>query len=74
VEAATRIVGVLGTGTMGAGIAQIVSQAGYRVIACDRGDRVRWKVNAEELGKAEAAIEAVVERVEREKLPPRTRT
>jgi 3-hydroxybutyryl-CoA dehydrogenase len=36
VEAAARTVGVLGTGTMGAGIAQVTSQVGYRVIACDR--------------------------------------
>lgn len=27
--------GVLGTGTMGAGIAQLAAQSGYRVIACD---------------------------------------
>ena len=97
---AARTVGVLGTGTMGAGIAQVASQAGYQVIACDRSvealekaqlyvreglasfarkgvisegdarsayDRVRWTVNAEELGEAEAAIEAVVERVEPKK-------
>ncbi len=35
-EAAARTVGVLGTGTMGAGITQVTSQVGYRVIACDR--------------------------------------
>jgi 3-hydroxybutyryl-CoA dehydrogenase len=29
-------VGVLGTGMMGAGIVQVVAQAGYRVVACDR--------------------------------------
>lgn len=29
-------IGVLGTGTMGAGIVQVAAQAGYRVIACDR--------------------------------------
>lgn len=29
-------VGVLGTGTMGAGIVQVVAQAGYQVVACDR--------------------------------------
>ncbi|QYJ17276.1 3-hydroxybutyryl-CoA dehydrogenase [Rubrobacter xylanophilus DSM 9941] len=28
-------VGVLGTGTMGAGITQVAAQAGYRVLACD---------------------------------------
>ncbi len=27
--------GVLGTGTMGAGIVQLAAQSGYRVIACD---------------------------------------
>jgi len=36
VEAAARTVGVLGTGTMGAGIAQVASQDSYRVIAGDR--------------------------------------
>ena len=29
-------IGVLGTGTMGAGIVQVAAQAGYRVVACDR--------------------------------------
>lgn len=29
-------VGVLGTGTMGAGIAQVAAQSGYEVVACDR--------------------------------------
>jgi 3-hydroxybutyryl-CoA dehydrogenase len=36
VETDLRTVGVLGTGTMGAGIVQVASQAGYRVVACDR--------------------------------------
>jgi len=36
VEAAGRAVGVLGAGTMGAGIIRLTSQVGYRVIACDR--------------------------------------
>ena len=35
-EAAARAVGVLGAGTMGAGIIRLTSQVGYRVIACDR--------------------------------------
>jgi 3-hydroxybutyryl-CoA dehydrogenase len=35
VERNTRTIGVLGTGTMGAGIVQVASQAGYRVVACD---------------------------------------
>ena len=43
-EAATRTVGVLGTGTMGAGIAQVTSQVGYRVIACDRSVAALEKV------------------------------
>ncbi len=30
-----RTIGVLGTGTMGAGIVQLVAGSGYRVIACD---------------------------------------
>ena len=29
-------IGVLGTGTMGAGIVQVAAQAGYSVVACDR--------------------------------------
>ena len=29
-------VGVLGTSMMGAGIVQVVAQAAYRVVACDR--------------------------------------
>jgi len=29
-------IGVLGTGTMGAGIVQVAAQAGYEVVACDR--------------------------------------
>jgi len=31
-----RAVGVLGVGTMGAGIVQLAAQAGYEVVACDR--------------------------------------
>jgi len=30
-----RTIGVLGTGTMGAGIVQVAAQSGYRVVACD---------------------------------------
>ena len=89
-----RTIGVLGTGTMGAGIVQLAAGAGYRVVACDgsvealekaqvyvregmarfaeRGiisdpeatyDRIRWTTNLEDLGEAEAVIEAIVERV-----------
>ncbi len=91
-----RTVGVLGTGTMGAGIVQVACQAGYRVVACDRSvealegaqlyvrhgldrfvdkdvlseeaaesayARIHWSINPEEMAVAEAAIEAVVERV-----------
>jgi 3-hydroxybutyryl-CoA dehydrogenase len=35
-DTTARTVGVLGTGTMGAGIVQVVAQAGYDVVACDR--------------------------------------
>jgi len=35
-ETAPRTVGILGTGTMGAGIVQVAAQAGYDVVACDR--------------------------------------
>lgn len=90
----SRAIGVLGTGTMGAGIVQLAAGSGYRVVACDgsaealekaqiyvreglarfaeRGivsdpeaayDRVEWTTNLEDLGKAEAVIEAIVERV-----------
>lgn len=94
---AKGILGVLGTGTMGAGIVQLAAQSGYRVIACDaavesleraevcvreglsrfvdRGafsedeatahyDRIHWTANAADLGRAEIAIEAIVEKVE----------
>jgi 3-hydroxybutyryl-CoA dehydrogenase len=93
-------VGVLGTGTMGAGIVQVAAQAGFRVVACDRSvealekaqlyvkdglDRfvdkdilsedaaesayasIHWTINPDDLAGAEAAIEAVVERVEPKK-------
>ncbi len=92
-----RRVGVLGTGTMGAGIVQVAAQSGFAVVACDHAvealeraelyvkdglsrfaskgvfsagdaeaayDRIHWTVNLEDLGEAEAVIEAVVERVE----------
>lgn len=43
-------IGVLGTGTMGAGIVQVTAQAGYEVVACDhsvqaleRGQRYVWE-------------------------------
>jgi 3-hydroxybutyryl-CoA dehydrogenase len=36
VEPKARTIGVLGTGTMGAGIVQVAAQSGYRVVACDR--------------------------------------
>jgi 3-hydroxybutyryl-CoA dehydrogenase len=100
VEPRARTIGVLGTGTMGAGIVQVASQSGYRVVACDRSvealeraqryvrdglgrfagkgvisereaaaayDRIHWTVDPEAMGEAEAAIEAVVERVEPKK-------
>jgi 3-hydroxybutyryl-CoA dehydrogenase len=95
-----RTVGVLGTGTMGAGIVQVAAQSGHAVVACDRAvealeraeryvreglwrfaekgvipqsdvetvyDRIRWTTRMEELREAEAAIEAIVERVEPKK-------
>ena len=34
-EPSPRTIGVLGTGTMGAGIVQVAAQSGYRVVACD---------------------------------------
>ena len=93
-----RTLGVLGTGTMGAGIVQLAAQSGYAVVACDgsvesleraqvyvrkgldrfaeRGivsgpeaayARIRWTTNVEDLGEAEAVVEAIVERVEPKK-------
>lgn len=89
-------IGVLGTGTMGAGIVQLAAQSGHDVIACDNSvealeraqvyvreglsrladkgafseedadahyDRIHWTTNPEDLGEAEAAIEAIVEKV-----------
>jgi 3-hydroxybutyryl-CoA dehydrogenase len=100
VEPKARTIGVLGTGAMGAGIVQVASQSGYRVVACDRSvealeraqryvrdglgrfagkgvisereaeaayDRIHWTVDPQAMGEAEAAIEAVVERVEPKK-------
>ncbi|MCA1716180.1 MAG: NAD(P)-binding domain-containing protein [Actinobacteria bacterium] len=91
-----QIVGVLGVGTMGAGIVQLAAQTGHRVVACDlsvealekaqlavrdglsrfvgRGafsekeaeehyDRIHWTVNLEDMAGADAAIEAIVEKV-----------
>ena len=90
--------GVLGTGTMGAGVVQLAAQSGHEVIACDssvealekaqvyvreglarfaeRGmisdpesayERIRWTTSMEDLGDAEAVIEAIIERVEPKK-------
>lgn len=47
-EAGTQIVGVLGVGTMGAGIAQLAAQTGHRVVACD--------LSVEALEKAQLAV------------------
>jgi 3-hydroxybutyryl-CoA dehydrogenase len=93
-------IGVLGTGTMGAGIVQLAAQSGHEVIACDasvealekaqlyvrggmerfvqRGafseeesadyyDRIHWTTNPEDLGGADLAIEAIVEKTEPKK-------
>ena len=34
-KTAARTVGVLGTGTMGAGIVQVAARSGFTVVACD---------------------------------------
>ena len=47
-EPGTGKIGVLGTGTMGAGIVQVAAQAGYEVVACD--------LAAEALEKAEVYV------------------
>ena len=98
--ASISTVGVLGTGTMGAGIVQLAAQTGHEVVACDltvgalekaqlyvrdglarfaqRGafsegeadehyDRIHWTINPEEMARAGAAIEAIVEKVEPKK-------
>ena len=97
---AVHTVGVLGTGTMGAGIVQLAAQTGHRVIACDQSvealeraqlyvrdglarfakrgafsenqadehyDRIHWTIDPEEMSEADAAIEAIVEKVEPKK-------
>ena len=94
-------IGVLGTGTMGAGIVQLTAQSGHNVTACDTSvealekaqvyvregltrlaekdafsdkeatahyDRIHWTTNPEDLAETEAAIEAIVEKVEPKKV------
>jgi 3-hydroxybutyryl-CoA dehydrogenase len=93
-------IGVLGTGTMGAGIVQLAAQSGHEVVACDasvealekaqlyvrggmerfvqRGafseeesaahyDRIHWTTNPDDLGGADVAVEAIVEKTEPKK-------
>lgn len=48
-------IGVLGAGTMGAGIAQVAAQAGHETVLVD--------VNAEQLQKAKAGVEKVLARL-----------
>ena len=48
-------IGVLGAGTMGAGIAQVAAQSGHTTVLVD--------VNAEQLQKAQAGIEKVLARL-----------
>lgn len=50
-----RNIGVLGAGTMGAGIAQVAAQAGHATVLVD--------VNVEQLQKAKAGIEKVLARL-----------
>ena len=80
-EPSASKVGILGTGTMGAGIVQVAAQSGFTVVACDHAvealERAQLYVRdglsrfaskgviAER--EAEAVIEAVVERVEPKK-------
>lgn len=59
-------IGVLGAGTMGAGIAQVAAQSGHDVVLVD--------VNQEQLTKAKAGIEKVLSRlVEKETLTEETK-
>lgn len=54
-------IGVLGAGTMGAGIAQVAAQSGHQVVLVD--------VNADMLNKAESGLKKVLDRlVEKEKI------
>ena len=93
-------IGVLGTGTMGAGIVQLAAQSSHNVTACDTSvealeraqvyvregltrlaekgtfseeeasahyARIHWTTTQEDLAETEAAIEAIVEKVEPKK-------
>ena len=95
-----QTVGVLGVGTMGAGIVQLAAQTSHRVVACDlsvealekaqlyvrdglsrfvgRGafseeeaeehyGRIHWTVSLEDMAGVDAAIEAIIERIEPKK-------
>lgn len=95
-----RVVGVLGVGTMGAGIVQLAAQTGHDVVACDRSvealeraeryvrggldrfvrkgafseaeaeesyGRIQWTVDLARMAPVDAAIEAIVEKVEPKK-------
>ena len=99
-DADVRAIGVLGVGTMGAGIVQLAAQTGHPVIACDLSvealekaqlyvrdglsrfvgrsafseeeaeehyDRIHWTVSLEDMAGVDAAIEAIVEKVEPKK-------
>ena len=99
-DADVRAIGVLGIGTMGAGIVQLAAQTGHPVIACDLSvealekaqlyvrdglsrfvgrrafseeeaeehyDRIHWTVSLEDMAGVDAAIEAIVEKVEPKK-------
>ena len=56
-----KTIGVLGAGTMGAGIAQVAAQSGHAVILVD--------LNKGQLEKAQASLAAILSKlVEKEKI------
>ncbi|MFN7597780.1 MAG: 3-hydroxyacyl-CoA dehydrogenase NAD-binding domain-containing protein, partial [Cereibacter sp.] len=52
------VIGVVGLGTMGLGIAQVFAQAGFRVLATDASEAVRGTAASRLAGALEARVAA----------------
>ncbi|MCA3440790.1 MAG: 3-hydroxybutyryl-CoA dehydrogenase, partial [Rhodobacter sp.] len=52
------VIGVVGLGTMGLGIAQVFAQAGFRVLATDASEAVRGMAGSRLAGALEARVAA----------------